>query len=1390
MLKHFMSGGQQDDDTGNNLELSKFEALMSFDISGFEESGVCFMDMASKLKSVVDADRCRLYLASEADSTLYTYITDEGGEETQGFKPLDQGITSTVYASGEGVNCDNVYNDGRWEPEIDEYANYKTVHYMAYPLKSFEGECIGLVEARNKMKGDGFTVSDDQLMRIFAHNLSSAVQSSKQSALIADRNEHIHKAYEKNLDDTEKIQFTESTEEEQRKLSERIRNQIQAASVNLGVKVETASQIQRWDYDVFSESAEQLKMLAIDCFEDRGLFTRFSINIDVFLSFADDIMAGYSTETPYHNYFHAFDVMHVSYLLVSTCEADAYLEDFNILSLLVGALAHDIGHDGFNNAYHANTMSELAIMYNSISIMENFSAAFLFRILKKEKSNVLARLPETDLKKMRTRLIDMILDTDAKNHFILMTRFKHGLEMKQLSRGLLSSMILHIADVSNPARPGFIARKWAYAVQEEFFQQGDKERELGMAVSAFMDREHENLPRMQGAFVDALVAPIFALTAQFLPKLTGNCVKTLQVNRAFWTSLQNQHITKTPQIQEMIDNRLEDGSESSVNESERVRQMEQVNLTGVSTSIPGIPENAPHSPNNNMRKLSLVAMKSKEEEKVLDLSSQASNINLNEDVNLTPLSPRALVKRAKELKELRRVQTLEILDGNWVQLVMLTATIYALFADDMSLWFGDKDNDPIISVITFVVLLMFSLELFVSLYCVPEYIQFFFWLDLVAALSLIPEIDFFHPEEEVTASTADSVTDQATLARAGRAAKAGARAGRLARVLRLIRLVRIIKLMKWMGSLVKKRYRNAMQENEEEEKEVELKMSNVGRKMTESITRKVILAVMFMLLMFALQDAFSLPDARTYQLKDISLLALNDISTETLALKDKMKINYMNDHSNLIRLDLNDTWRSDMTPGEGPLNNFAIYFDEDAYNSLRSSEIEVIVAGEAEAWFDIHEETSYTAMLSFITTVVVTFLLAVLSMLFSRDAYNIMIRPIEKMKHTVQQLSENPLLHLEKLKSQPESVANEESETDMLEQAITKMARLLQIGFGSAGAEIIANNLGDGGTLNPMVPGTKVDAIFGFCDIRDFTFATEGLQEDVMLFVNKVAAITHKYVVESGGAPNKNIGDAFLLVWKLKNENGKGDLQKDIFDSALFAFLRIVADIKRMSNLAAFLEEADENAAWRSTLEDFKVHMGFGLHSGWAIEGSIGSSVKVDASYLSPHVNLASRLEAATKQFRVPILMSDDFVKGLTGSTQSSCRRVDSVTFKGSSEPMHIFHFDSEPFEVMAHKPSNYEQLFEATEWHKEEDAVNAGLNIKDIAGMLDSTKEVIVRQVYEMAFHSYIDGDWEKCKCIFHMWIEKFPGDVLAQVLIERLMKLKFVVPEDWQGYHSLSEK
>ncbi|CAE8702568.1 unnamed protein product, partial [Polarella glacialis] len=83
----------------------------------------------------------------------------------------------------------------------------------------------------------------------------------------------------------------------------------------------------------------------------------------------------------------------------------------------------------------------------------------------------------------------------------------------------------------------------------------------------------------------------------------------------------------------------------------------------------------------------------------------------------------------------------------------------------------------------------------------------------------------------------------------------------------------------------------------------------------------------------------------------------------------------------------------------------------------------------------------------------------------------------------------------------------EPMETVVLEKTIIKIGSLLALGFGEAGAEIIGQNMrgGDNSALNAMIPGRRVDAIFMFCDIRNFTDATEVLQDQVMVFVNRIA---------------------------------------------------------------------------------------------------------------------------------------------------------------------------------------------------------------------------------------------------------------------------------------------
>ena len=90
---------------------------------------------------------------------------------------------------------------------------------------------------------------------------------------------------------------------------------------------------------------------------------------------------------------------------------------------------------------------------------------------------------------------------------------------------------------------------------------------------------------------------------------------------------------------------------------------------------------------------------------------------------------------------------------------------------------------------------------------------------------------------------------------------------------------------------------------------------------------------------------------------------------------------------------------------------------------------------------------------------------------------------------------------------------------------------------------------------------------------------------------------------------------------------------------------------------------------------NFLVNMGLGLHIGWAIEGTIGSRYKIGTSYLSPNVNVAARLEAAT-HLRCPLLLSGFLVGELSPAARMMHRKVDVVSVKGSALPLEIWTFD------------------------------------------------------------------------------------------------------------------
>ena len=475
---------------------------------------------------------------------------------------------------------------------------------------------------------------------------------------------------------------------------------------------------------------------------------------------------------------------------------------------------------------------------------------------------------------------------------------------------------------------------------------------------------------------------------------------------------------------------------------------------------------------------------------------------------------------------------------------------------------------------------------------------------------------------------------------------------------------------------------------------------------------------------------------------------------------------------------------------------------------------------------DLRPSTRIQAGLNMARTIFICVVLTVSGLLFSKDANDLVIGPIENMTNKIKKMIENPLdaaqdaeldeMIIEEVNKQNEKAVKKKEdmmETELLEKTIVKIGTLLVLGFGEAGAEIIASNMKHGGgDIDPIVDGKRTHCIFGFCDIRDFSDVAEVLQEGVMNFVNEIAYIVHSTVYKFSGAANKNIGDAFLLVWKIPKEHenpvrnpGKYPPTYEltqIADMALVAFLKILAAINSDQALLKYRLSAE----LRQRIPNYTVKMGFGLHVGWAIEGAIGSEFKVDASYLSPNVNLASRLEAATRQFGVPILVSGQLVDVMSPQMRSMTRQVDCVLVKGSKTPIRLYTMDVSLSEVPASTvdddlPTSGRKA-QKQELKRERDRINYTVMSRQeemwtcfdtddqLISMRKDVKAKFIEE-FRAGFEAYISGDWQKARRDLEYAVQvKGEDDGPTSTLLAYMSELSNTCPANWAGCRELTEK
>jgi hypothetical protein len=277
-----------------------------------------------------------------------------------------------------------------------------------------------------------------------------------------------------------------------------------------------------WEFQATIYTHEQLMKFIVVMFSELGLLNEFHIPLPRMLHFLGTLNRSYNAN-PYHNWVHACDVAQVCYMILKKTRVVEMLQRLDHFALMVGALCHDLDHPGLNNVFQINARTDLSMLYNDVSVLENHHASFAFQVLSQEEDNVAASLTPSQAQEFRKAIISEILATDMVKHFELVSRFKSHRETsgtfskdRKEDRQLLLDIVLHAADISNLTRPQSVSRVWCDLLFDEYLKQGDEEKRCGLPVSPYMDRNDTDQVKMSVNFIDFIGLPLFnAIAAVF-----------------------------------------------------------------------------------------------------------------------------------------------------------------------------------------------------------------------------------------------------------------------------------------------------------------------------------------------------------------------------------------------------------------------------------------------------------------------------------------------------------------------------------------------------------------------------------------------------------------------------------------------------------------------------------------------------------------------------------------------------------------------------------------------------------------------------------------------------------------------------------------------------------
>src|ERR1700747_3457626 len=182
-----------------------------------------------------------------------------------------------------------------------------------------------------------------------------------------------------------------------------------------------------------------------------------------------------------------------------------------------------------------------------------------------------------------------------------------------------------------------------------------------------------------------------------------------------------------------------------------------------------------------------------------------------------------------------------------------------------------------------------------------------------------------------------------------------------------------------------------------------------------------------------------------------------------------------------------------------------------------------------------------------------------------------------------------------------------------------------------------------------------------FSDVRGFTSISEHYKDDpqgLTRLMNRFLTPLTNAIIERKGTIDKYIGDAIMAFWNAPVDDQEQEA------NACEAALEMLSRAEMLNN--ELKREAETNGGVYMPLR-----IGIGLNTGPCVVGNMGSDFRFNYSVLGDTVNLASRLEGRTKDYRIPVVIGSRTAEGV--KQKFAVMEIDLIMVKGKKQPEAVF---------------------------------------------------------------------------------------------------------------------